>query len=131
MSAEMGALILFTDRLDEMTAFYRALGVPLEAETHEGGSVHLACDLGSVHFAVLAGSTGNAPPFRSGGGAMPGFAVPSLGVAWDRVRGLGARIVEEPTEYPWGPRFLVMDPDGRTVEVFERRGSERPAELKR
>lgn len=31
-----------------------------------------------------------------------------------------AKSLEPPTEYPWSPRFLVDDPDGRTVEAFAR-----------
>jgi len=120
MSSELGALVLFTDRLAEVAAFYRALGVPLEDEAHEDGPVHMACDLGSVHFAVFQGSAGRAPGFRTGGGTMPGFSVQSLQDALGRVQTLGAEIVEAPTDYPWGKRFLVSDPDGRTVEVFER-----------
>lgn len=121
MTVELGALILFTSRLDAVVSFYRALGVPLEEESHDEGPVHHACELGSVHFAVFTSDSSVAPAPRSAGAAMPGFAVPSLTDAWHRIRGLGAEILEEPTEYLWGPRFLVRDPDGRAVEVFERR----------
>jgi len=123
MGVELGALVIFATHMDEVVSFYRALGVPLEDETHEDGPVHQACDLGAVHFAVFPSGADAGPGSRSGRAVMPGFAVPSLGDALKHVRALGSEIVEEPTEYPWGPRFLVRDPDGRTVEVFERRGA--------
>ena len=121
MSTELGALVIFTPRLDAVADFYRALGIPLQDEVHEDGPVHLACDLGSVHFAIFSGAPGDAPDGRSGGATMPGFAVAALGPVLSRLRALGSEVLEEPAEYPWGPRFLVKDPDGRVVEVFERR----------
>ncbi len=68
---ELGALILFTDRLDEVVAFYQAIGAPLEIEDHEDGVPHFACDLGPVHFAVFEGTDGKPPPSRAAGGTMP------------------------------------------------------------
>ena len=117
---ELGALILFANRLSETVSFYQALGLPLEEEDHEGGPLHFACDLGPIHFAVFEGTSGTPPPFRAGGGVMPGLAVPSLDRAFETVQALGANIVQPPTDYPWGPRMLVEDPDGRTVEIFQR-----------
>jgi len=128
---EVGALILFTDRLEAMKAFYAALGVPLERERHGDGPVHWTAALGPVHFAVFEARDGDAagaaagargaPRPRAGGTTMPGFAVPSLERAFAAVTALGARVVQEPREAPWGPRALVLDPDGRLVEVFARR----------
>ena len=83
--------------------------------------MHFACELGAAHFAVFEGSEGSAPPFRTSGGVMPGIAVPSLDAAFQAAQSIGASVVEPPSEYPWGPRMLVEDPDGRTVEFFERR----------
>jgi len=118
---ELGALILFANQLEETVAFYRALGLPLEEDPHDEGPLHFACALGPTHFAVFQGGPGTPPPFRAAGGVTPGIAVPSLATALAAVEARGARVVEPPTEYPWGPRILVEDPDGRTVEVFERR----------
>lgn len=118
---ELGALILYANRLAETVSFYRALGMPLEEEHHEEGPLHFACELGPTHFAVFEGSPGTPPALRSGGGTMPRFAVSSLDHAFQAVKALGAKVVQSPTDYPWGPRMLVEDPDGRTVEVFQRR----------
>ena len=118
---KLGALILFANRLSETVAFYRALGVPLVEENHEDGPLHFACELGPVHLAFFEGTRGETPQYRAGGTTMPGLAVPSLDDAWEAMQNLGATIVQPPTDYPWGPRILVEDPDGRTVEVFERR----------
>ena len=118
---ELGALILFANDLSQAVRFYQTLGVPLEKEDHEGGPLHFACELGTLHFAIFAGPPGDAPLFRTGGSVMPGFAVPSLDRASDAMQALGAKIIQPPTDYPWGPRMLVEDPDGRTVELFQRK----------
>jgi predicted enzyme related to lactoylglutathione lyase len=118
---ELGALILFTNRFVDAVAFYRALGAPLEEEEHDEGPVHYACEIGPVHFAIFEAAAGDVPSHRRGGSSMPGFAVPSAQQAFEIVEELGAKIVQPPSEYPWGIRFLVEDPDGRVVEVFERK----------
>ena len=117
---ELGALILFANQLAETVSFYQALGLPLEEESHDDGPLHFACDLGTLHVAVFQGAPGTHPPFRTAGGVLPGLAVPSLDGALESAEALGAKIVQRPTEYPWGMRALVEDPDGRTVELFER-----------
>lgn len=117
---DVGALILFTERLEAAVEFYKAIGVPLEREQHEGGALHYACDLGPTHFAVFESSPGETPEFRSGGSSFPGLTVNSLEVALEAAKSVSAEVVQEPTEYPWGWRALVKDPDGRVIELFQR-----------
>jgi catechol 2,3-dioxygenase-like lactoylglutathione lyase family enzyme len=53
-------------------------------------------------------------------GALNGvhFHADDLDAAFEKVRGAGAEIVEEPTEQPWGVRdFAVRDPSGNLVRV--------------
>jgi len=121
MVQDVGALILFTGEIERTVAFYREIGVPLEEEQHEDTPVHYACDVGGVHVAIHEVGPGRAPQWRSGGSDYFGFAVSSLADAVAAARGTGARIRQEPEEFPWGPRALVEDPDGRVVELFERR----------
>ena len=120
---DLGALILFTSQLERVVAFYRALGVPLAEERHDEGPVHHACDLGRVHLAVFEGEPGVAPPRGHGGCTFPGFTVESVAEALDDVRALGATVLAEPAMFPWGLRAVVVDPDGRPVEIFERSGA--------
>ncbi len=120
MTAEIGSLILFTPKVERVVAFYREIGIPLEEERHEDGLLHFACELGPVHFAVFAAESGSAPDWRTGGSAYFGIAVASIDDAFTGARRANAPIIQEPQEYPWGMRALVLDPDGRVVELFER-----------
>lgn len=120
MIQDVGALILFSNQLPEVVRFYRAIGLELEPERHEEGPIHYVSELGPTHFAVFEGPPGEAPEFRTGGSTFPGFAVDSLEEALSGAKSFGARVVQEPTEYPWGRRALVVDPDGRVIELFQR-----------
>jgi lactoylglutathione lyase len=121
---ELGALVLFSANVDRTVAFYRAIGVPLELEQHDDeGPPHYAGELSGTHFAIFQASSGSAPPFRSGGSSLPGFVVESVAASLEGVRTLGAKIRQEPELYPWGLRAVVDDPDGRAIEIFERKAS--------
>ncbi len=53
-------------------------------------------------------------------GALNGvhFHTDDLDAAFEKVRGAGAEIVQEPTEQPWGTRdFAVRDPSGNMVRI--------------
>ena len=46
-------IILTTDKLEKMAAFYRnILNLPLKKEEHGDMDVHYGCDLGTIHFAI-------------------------------------------------------------------------------
>ncbi len=118
MIERIDALVLFTARLAETAAFYRAIGLPLEDERHEEGPAHLACDLGGAHVALFeAKATGDALARGHGGSSLVGFRVPSLEEAVAAVRAAGGRVEIEPQDVPWGRRAVVLDPDGRAVEL--------------
>jgi predicted enzyme related to lactoylglutathione lyase len=124
MVKSVGALILFTARLEEVVAFYRRLGFPLEEEDHDHvGPIHLACDLGATHFAIFAAradpGAADAARWRSPGSSYFGVEVEGLGALIEEARAAGCSIRQEPETYPWGVRALLDDPDGRVVELFE------------
>jgi lactoylglutathione lyase len=119
------ALIVTTSRLREVAAFYRALGLPLEEERHDDGPLHYACELGPVHFAIYeatAGGAGDAPGRRMAGSTLVGFQVASLEDAVAAARDAGSRVEVAPEDVPWGRRAVVIDPDGRCVELNQAAG---------
>ncbi len=115
---EVASVVLFSDDPVRTGAFYRALGVDLEDEHHDGGSVHAAADLGGVHVAVGSGS-GNAgsgvptPGWRASGSTFVGFYVASLDEAVVSVRALGSKMLIGHEVCEWGCRAIAEDPDGR------------------
>ncbi len=119
---EIASLVLFAADTGVTGEFYRAIGLDLEEELHEEGSaVHLAVELGPVHFAIYEAATpGHAPERRSVGDMFPGFYVGSLDDVTTALRRLGAPIIREHEDMPWGCRIVVRDPDGRAVEVNQK-----------
>jgi lactoylglutathione lyase len=119
--AGVGALIIETADVDRSVSFYRTVaGLDLQREQHDpDDEVHFAVDVDGCHVAIFGGDqAGTAPAARAAGETMVGFAVGSVEVAVEAARSLGARVLQEPEDYPWGRRALVEDPDGRRVEVF-------------
>ncbi|MEX0825681.1 MAG: VOC family protein [Acidimicrobiia bacterium] len=113
--------MLFTSDLERTLAFYRCIGLPLEVDDHQddAGPLHYACEIQGVHFALVPGlEDGPARGFRTSGSSFPGFAVKSVGEVVEALRAGGARVIQEPAQYPWGLRAVVQDPDGRAIEVY-------------
>ena len=50
-----------------------------------------------------------------------GFAVEDVAEVFRALEGIGAKIVTPPKETAWGLQGVVKDPDGRSVEVTQRR----------
>ena len=109
---------MFSSRPEQAVAFYRALGVPLDGEDHEGGPLHWAADLGEVHLAVHdARNSAAGSRYRQSGSAFGGLFVDSLDDAVEALASIDAPIIQEHQERPWGCRIIAEDPDGRAFEV--------------
>lgn len=121
MIRSVSAIVLWTARAREVVAFYEALGLPLATEQHEEGPAHWACELQGVHFAVYEQDEGDLPPpeYKAAGASLLGFDVDDLDAAYLAAKTVGARVLIRPEEVPWGRRAVVLDPDGRTVELNE------------
>jgi lactoylglutathione lyase len=118
---QIASLVLYAADAQATGEFYRALGLELEEEQHEEGPVHFAIELGPLHFAIYqAGKPGQAPERRSAGDTFPGFYVGSLDDVASALRQLGAPIITDHEDMPWGCRIVARDPDGRAVEVNQK-----------
>ena len=118
---EMASLVLYAADPGTTAAFYRAIDVELGDEDHGGGPVHLATELGPVHFAIYpTEAPGRARERRSGGSFFPGFYVASLDRAVAALARAGAAVLAGHEQMPWGCRVVAEDPDGRAVEVSQR-----------
>jgi catechol 2,3-dioxygenase-like lactoylglutathione lyase family enzyme len=116
---KVNAVVLETGRLQEMVCFYRALGVPLVEEQHGDGPLHYACELAGAHVAIYESPAGEAPRHDHGGATMVGFDVDSLELALDLLKACHAKVLKGPEKVSWGRRAIVLDPDGRAVELNE------------
>lgn len=121
MSAvHLSLLVLRSSKMEACRAFYEALGLGFQQEQHGQGPVHHSCDLGGVVLEIYpATADGMAPARLASGAVMPGLRVENLDKVMQRLATLGAPIVSPAKISPWGRRAVVLDPDGRAVELSE------------
>jgi predicted enzyme related to lactoylglutathione lyase len=113
----LSLLVLKTVRLDAVRQFYEALGMRFVEEQHGSGPVHFAATVGAVVVEIYP-LTGGATADTS---TRLGFDVGDLGPTLTRVEACGATVVSPIRETEWGLRAVVRDPDGRSVELVQRR----------
>ncbi len=113
---ELGGLILYSDRPDEIALFYRTcLGIPFEYDRHGQLSPHLEADHGSIHFAIFK-SNGPNPNAT----VVPSFRVSDLPERASLVVSHGARALHDPLVLGGGTKLISFrDPDGRQFRLIE------------
>jgi lactoylglutathione lyase len=111
-------LVLKTRQVEQLRVFYQTLGVELAKEQHGKGPVHFAGRAGDVVIEVYP-LPDDASPVDSS--TRLGFAVEDVAGVVRALEGIGAKIVTPPKATAWGLQGVVKDPDGRSVELTQRR----------
>src|SRR5262249_38270923 len=98
--------------------FYETLGIDLLQEQHGRGAIHYSGKVGHILLEVYP-----LPKDASNTDATTrlGFAVEKLTETVEALRAVGATVVSEPQATEWGHRAIVHDPDGRAVEIYQRK----------
>jgi catechol 2,3-dioxygenase-like lactoylglutathione lyase family enzyme len=105
---------VFTDDVPAVVAFYRGLVGRAPASEWPGGALFAAGGVTIlVHerSATMEGGPPNEDHFA--------VSVPDLVEACEVLRQLGATVLLEPRDYPWGRSAYLRDPDGRLVELAQ------------
>lgn len=116
---KVGAIIWTTARVQELIEFYRVIGIPLDKDTHDepDHTPHFEGDIAGTHFAIFEKK--DADTTLQAHGTMIGLAVENLKDVFAKLSTMGVKIKTPMENTPWGKRFVVFDPDGRAVEIFE------------
>jgi lactoylglutathione lyase len=110
-------LVLKTHEVEQVRAFYRALGIEFVEEKHGQGPVHHAGQVGPVVLEIYPLPDDAGPADQT---TRLGFEVNDLlGVLAD-LAALGADVAGSPKATERGTRAIVRDPDGRSVELYQR-----------
>ncbi len=115
-------LVLRAADLALSRSFYEELGLSFVEEQHGSGPVHLSCERGGAVMELYPGKPGQAPERLNAGATMLGFSVESVDATLERLCALNVTVVTAPKDSPWGRRMVVLDPDGRAIEVSEPAG---------
>jgi lactoylglutathione lyase len=113
----LSLLVLKTLDVEKLCGFYRAIGVQLVEEQHGTGPRHYSGQVGGVLLEIY--------PLPSGDTAADtttrlGFSVNAIDEVIEELRAIEAVITTPPRPTEWGLRAFVRDPDGRTVELYQR-----------
>lgn len=108
--ARLGEISLLTNDVPRLADFYKKL---LGVDNHSGDPVHQFLLEDGVALTVYNdGSVKN----NHNENMSIAFTVEDIHAAHERVRGLGAQVLQPPTAQPWGAvNMRFLDPDGNTV----------------
>jgi lactoylglutathione lyase len=118
-SPALSLIVLRTSKMEAALSFYRALGFEFVEEKHGSGPVHYSTQIGSAVMEIFPGELAEPLGRKAGGATMLGFTVASVDEAVTAAQSLNAQIVTAPTDSTWGRRAVVVDPDGRGIELSE------------
>ncbi len=110
--------ILATNDLERSLGFYRdGLGFRVTYRfPDEGDPVYVGLELGASHLGIGLDTEPLAP--ADGRRVTLWAYADDCEVAVEHLRGMGATVLEEPTDQPWGERVArVLDPDGNQVLI--------------
>ncbi|MBI1928555.1 hypothetical protein HYR99_30470 [Candidatus Poribacteria bacterium] len=129
---ELGAIILYSEPIDSIVSFYRAVGIDLEERRWEAESTPFyESTVGGVYFAIYpAQSAGAATPRWTSGSTQLCLLVQSLEQAISCACAASGDILVSAENQPWGRRAVLMDPEGRPVEWIETAEQERAADAR-
>lgn len=111
-------LVLKTRQVEQLRLFYQTLGIALVEERHGTGPVHFAGRAGDVVIELYPMPDDSTPVDPS---TRLGFVVDDVAAVIKALEGIGTKIVTPPKETAWGLQGVVKDPDGRSVELTQRR----------
>jgi lactoylglutathione lyase len=106
----LNLLVLRTDKLDDVKAFYSTFGASFVSERHGSGPNHYSARLGDLVLEIYPTPAGILPDPS----LRIGLVVDDLPGA---LRAIGQAVTPRQTQ--WGMRAVVRDPDGRAVELSQ------------
>jgi predicted enzyme related to lactoylglutathione lyase len=102
--------------INRLATFYAALGFRFIRHRHGKGPEHFSSTIGETVFEIYPSKD----PTDSTASTRLGFSVPSLTDALEKLQGLGATVLVEPSNTPYGRRAVVKDFEGHKVELYEK-----------
>ncbi|MBX2989025.1 MAG: VOC family protein [Bdellovibrionaceae bacterium] len=118
MEPQLTSLIINTAHPVEMLEFYGRLGLHFETKKiSKGGQCHKAF-IGPVELSLFEAHAG--APFRAAPDVQLTFRIMELDkVVRDLSLIKGVECLMDPTLLPEGKKAILLDPDGRAIELIE------------
>ncbi len=112
----LNLLMLRVADLERAANFYRQLGLEFVKHSHGSGPEHYASETANFVFELYPASI-EQPVANS---TRLGFEVTDIEALVTRFAEAGHAILSPPRDSEWGPRAVVIDPDGHRIELLEK-----------
>jgi len=88
-------------------------------EKHGKGPIHYSSSSNGITVEIYPETQKNSTESRAERTIRLGFMVESLAATLESLETLGARVLTPPSITQWGNLAIILDPDGREVEINE------------
>lgn len=95
--------------------FYELLEITFQRERHGQGPIHWSAVLPGIVFEIYPAAAADQVDATT----RLGFEVPLTPTLIDRLQASGVTFKQLPKDSLWGRRAIILDPDGRSVELLE------------
>ena len=112
-SAQLNLIMIRAQDLLRSRDFYAAIGLSLILEKHGSGPEHYASELGSLVLEIYPGKVETVEQ------GLLGFQVSDINDCLLALHELGVQPLVSPQNTARGLRAVVLDPDGRKVELLQ------------
>lgn len=127
MIRSIHSIILKTEKISETYEFYKSISLPLESDSHsdleeaqDETPQSYSCQVGDVRVVIYALAPWTGPERRTKShDTMVGFAVDNLDEILEKLDQLNVKVVLPKEQTSSGQRAVVLDPDGRPVELSQ------------
>lgn len=110
-------IVLRTKKMKRAKAFYGHIGLAFTREQHGAGPVHYSAALGETVLEIYPADKSA----KGDGVARLGFAVSDVRRVLSTLEATGAPFIQHVRKTKYGEVAVVRDPDGRSVELVQKR----------
>lgn len=110
----LNLLVIKTNQIEKVHHFYQQLGLQFTHHRHGNGPLHYATEMNGLVFEIYPLPKASVKPDKS---TRLGFTVQKLDTLLSQLD--ANAITSPPQQQEWGYTAVVMDPDGRKIELVE------------
>ncbi len=109
-------LVLRTEDLKKLAAFYSLFGLEFDYHKHGNSPFHYSAEMGQMVLEIYPLAKEQANPDLN---LRLGFAIDDFDDVILKLKENGTAFVLEPKETDFGFMTIIVDPDGRKVELYK------------
>lgn len=112
---QLRLLVIQTASMPALAAFYECLGIRLELHSHGGSPMHYSGNAGGTVIEIYPLAKGQEQPDKN---LRIGFTIADFDAVIEKLRSEGTVFAAAPAHTAFGYCAVVLDPDGRKVELY-------------